>query len=70
VPVEISYDQSSGLTVKFNGTVIFNNLSIGSFSFQASDQFGIGARTGGAVERAVVDDVPNHSALKLENCEL
>ena len=57
VPVEISYDQSSGLTVKFNGTTIFNNVALAGFSFQIGDQFGIGARTGGAAERVIIDDV-------------
>jgi hypothetical protein len=57
VPVEISYDASSGLTVRFNGTTLFNGVAISGFSFLSIDQFGIGARTGGANERAVVDDV-------------
>ena len=57
VPVEISYDSGSGLTVKFNGTTLFNGIAISGFSFLSTDQFGIGARTGGANERAVVDDV-------------
>lgn len=57
VPVEITYDASSGVTVKFNGTTVFANVAISAFSFQAGDQFGFGARTGGANERCVVDDV-------------
>lgn len=57
VPVEISYDASSGVTVKFNGTTVFNNVAISGFGFLPSDRFGFGARTGGANERAIVDDV-------------
>jgi hypothetical protein len=43
--------------VKFNGTTIFSNVAITGFTFQTTDKFGISARTGGANERAVVDDV-------------
>ena len=57
VPVEISYDSITGLTVRFNGATIFNQLPVPGFSFQSGDRFGLGARTGGANERAVVDDV-------------
>jgi hypothetical protein len=57
VPVEISYQVGTGVTVKFNGDTIFNNVSISGFDLLATDQFGIGARTGGANQRAVIDDV-------------
>ncbi len=57
VPVEISYDATNGVTLKFNGTTIFNNVSVAPFILQSGDQFGFGARTGGAAERAVIDDV-------------
>jgi hypothetical protein len=56
VPVEISYEAGS-LTVKFNGTTLFNGIPISGFSLLSTDQIGIGARTGGANERAVVDDI-------------
>ena len=56
MPVEISY-QSGAITVKFNGAVIFDNVAAPGFSFQTTDKFGIGARTGGANERCVIDDV-------------
>jgi hypothetical protein len=55
VPVEISYDVATGLTVKFNGATIFNNLAIPGFAFPAGGKFGIGDRTGGFVERAAGD---------------
>ena len=57
VPVEVSYDAGSGVTVKFNGTTVFNNVPVSGFGLLPGDQFGFGARTGGASERAVVDDV-------------
>ena len=57
VPVEISYDIVTGLTVKFNGATLFNNLPTPGFTFPPGGKFGIGARTGGSVETAVVDDV-------------
>lgn len=57
VPVEISYDATTGLTVRFNGAGIFTNLAVPGFSFPANGSFGLGARTGGANERAVIDDV-------------
>ena len=57
VPVEISYDAASGLTLRFNNALIFNHLALPGFSLPAGGRFGIGARTGGANERAVADDV-------------
>ena len=57
VPVEVIYDASSGVTVQFNGTTIFSGVSVAPFTLQSGDQFGFGARTGGAAERAVIDDV-------------
>ncbi|HEX8255524.1 MAG TPA: chitobiase/beta-hexosaminidase C-terminal domain-containing protein, partial [Thermoanaerobaculia bacterium] len=57
VPVEISYDPASGVSVNFNGTTVFNGAAISGFGLQTGDQFGISARTAGANERAVVDDV-------------
>jgi hypothetical protein len=56
VPVEIMY-QSGAITVKFNGAVIFDQVTASGFSFLATDQFGLSARTGGSKERATVDDV-------------
>ena len=57
VPVEITYTANSGLTVKVNGTTVFNNVPISGFSFLSTDQFGFGGRTGGANERTIIDDV-------------
>ncbi len=58
VPVEIIYDTASGLTVRYNSVLTFTNLPIPGFTFPAvGGGFGIGARTGGSLERAVVDDV-------------
>ena len=57
VPVEVSYDTTTGVTVRFNGAVIFNNVAAPGFSFQPGDRFGFGGRTGGFNERNVVDDV-------------
>jgi hypothetical protein len=56
VPVEITY-LSGAITVKFNGSVIFDSIAAGGFSFLSTDRFGISARTGGAKERATVDDI-------------
>lgn len=57
VPVEVSYDATSGMTVKFNGTTVLNSVALSGFSFQPNDRFGFGARTGGANERAIIDNV-------------
>ena len=58
VPAEIIYDTATGLTVRYNSVLIFTNLAIPGFTFPAAGGgFGIGARTGGSLERAVVDDV-------------
>ena len=57
VPVEITYDGATGLTVRFNGAAIFTNLAVPGFNFPHNGRFGIGARTGGFTERATVDDV-------------
>jgi hypothetical protein len=57
VPVEISYDTAVGVTVRFNGATIFNNVATPGFAFPQNGRFGLGARTGGFSERAVVDDV-------------
>jgi hypothetical protein len=56
VQVEITY-QSGAITVKFNGAVIFDQVATSGFSFLSTDQFGLSARTGGAKERATVDNV-------------
>ena len=57
VAVEVSYDTSTGATVKFNGATIFSNVAAPGFSFLTGDHFGFGGRTGGANERNVIDDV-------------
>lgn len=57
VPVEISFDTATGVTVRYNGATIFNQVPTPGFVLPAGGQFGISARTGGANERAVVDDV-------------
>ena len=57
VPVEISYDTATGVTVRFNGVTIFNNVATPGFAFPQNGRFGLGARTGGSTERAVVDDI-------------
>ncbi|HEX8077424.1 MAG TPA: Ig-like domain repeat protein, partial [Chthoniobacterales bacterium] len=57
VPVEVNYDATNGLTVKYNNATIFNNTAVPGFTLQKGDGFGIGARIGGANERAVVDDI-------------
>ncbi len=57
VPVEVSYDTATGVTVTFDGAVIFNNVAAPGFSFQPGDRFGFGGRTGGFNERKVIDDV-------------
>ena len=57
VPVEVSYDTTTGVTVRFNGAVIFNNVAAPGFRFQPGDRFGFGGRTGLYNERKVIDDV-------------
>ena len=57
VPVEITYDAVLGVTVKFNGATFFNQVPTPGFVLPSGSKFGIGGRTGGAVERAVVDDI-------------
>ena len=57
VPVEINYDTVNGLTVRYNSVLIFTNLPIPGLTFPAAGGYGIGTRTGGSLERAVVDDV-------------
>ena len=57
VPVEISYDSASGLTVRFNGELVFDHLPMPGFSFPADSRFGFGARTGASNQRAVVDNI-------------
>ena len=57
VPVEIDYDTASGITVKFDGATVFDRVATPGFSFPEGGRFGISGRTGGAVERAVVDNV-------------
>ena len=57
VPVEISYDTATGITVRFNGATIFTNLATPGFTVPANGRFGLGARTGGSTERAIVDDI-------------
>ena len=57
VPVEISYDTATGVTVKFNGATVLSNVALPGFNLPAGSRFGFGARTGGAVERAVLDDI-------------
>ncbi len=57
VPVEIHYDASLGLTVRYNSALVFDRLAVPGFQFPATARFGFGARTGGANERAVVDNV-------------
>ncbi len=57
VPVEISYDAAAGITVRFNGATIFNQVALPGFVLPSGSKFGMGGRTGGSVERAVVDDV-------------
>lgn len=57
VPVQISYDPATGLTVRYNNTLIFTQLALPGFSLPAGGRFGFGARTGGANERAIVDDI-------------
>jgi hypothetical protein len=57
VPVEISYDVATGVTVKFNGATVLSNVALPGFTLPSGSRFGFGARTGGAVERAIVDDV-------------
>ncbi len=57
VAVEISYDPATGVTVKFNGATIFGGLALPGFELPPDSRFGIGGRTGGAVEQAVIDDI-------------
>lgn len=57
VPVEISHDLASGITVKFNHVIIFSQVPTPGFTYPENGRFGFGARTGGAVERVVIDDV-------------
>ena len=57
VPVEISHDLATGITVKFNHTIIFSQVPTPGFTYPENGRFGFGARTGGAVERAIIDNV-------------
>ena len=56
VPVDISFS-GSAVTVKFNGTTIFDSVAVSGFTFQPGDKYGMGGRTGGFAERALVDDI-------------
>ena len=57
VPVQIRYDIYAGVTVTYNGLTIFRNVATPTFSLPARGGFGISARTGGAYERTVIDDI-------------
>ncbi|MCU0797137.1 MAG: chitobiase/beta-hexosaminidase C-terminal domain-containing protein [Akkermansiaceae bacterium] len=57
VPVEISHDLTNGITVKFNHAIIFSQVPTPGFSYPENGRFGFGARTGGAVQRTVIDNV-------------
>ena len=43
--------------MRFSGAAILSNLAIPGVSFPLTGRFGLGARTGGVTERAVVDNV-------------
>ena len=45
----------SGKTIPL--PTVFNNVAIGGFSFRSSYRFGLGARTSGATERALAENV-------------
>ena len=57
MPVQIDYDVVNGVTVKYNGNTIFTNVAVPGFTLQSGDRFGVGARTGGSVEKATVDNL-------------
>lgn len=57
VPVEISHDLATGITVKFNHAIIFSQVPTPGFTYPENGRFGFGARTGGAVQRTVIDNV-------------
>lgn len=57
VPVSISVNSSGQCTVYWNDILIHNNVSIPGWSPQASWRMGFGARTGGANDYHIVDDM-------------
>jgi hypothetical protein len=57
VPVSITVNAAGQLTLMHNGNTIFSNLQIPGWAPQSNWRFGMGARTGGATQRAYVDDL-------------
>ena len=57
VPVQVTFDEITGLSVTFNGTRLFSNVAVPGFTLLSTDRFGFGAQTGAANEVCTVDDV-------------
>ena len=57
MPVQVSFDYTTGVTVRFNGVTIFANAQIPAFVMHPGDRFGFGARTGGFAQVNRVDNV-------------
>ena len=57
MPVAVSFDYTTGVTVRFNGTTLFANVQVPGFLLQRGDRFGFGARTGGFAQVNRVDNV-------------
>lgn len=57
VSVEISYDAGLGVTVKFNGATVLNQIPTTGLTLPVGSKFGFGARTGGFSQIATIDDV-------------
>lgn len=57
IPVEVSYEATSGVTVKYNGTTVLTNVATPGFVFSSAHTYGVGGRTGGSFQTNLVDDI-------------
>lgn len=57
VDVEVRYDVTKGVTVKYGATTVFDRVPVPAFNFVQGAKYGFGARTGGLNQVNVVDEV-------------
>jgi hypothetical protein len=57
VPVVITYHEDLGVTVRFNGQTVLENVAVPGFQLESSDEFGFSARTGGSNQLCRVRDL-------------
>lgn len=55
--VSVSYSTTTGLSVAYGGTTVYNNTSIAGFTPQAGYTFGLAARTGAYDEDVFIDNI-------------